>query len=78
MHRLKGLVTLDDGSIKVIQGVRDVFEIIDSPKSASEDDPSTSARDGKLVIIGRGLKLGEDDIKVATSRWSKSVQGMFE
>ncbi|KKA29620.1 hypothetical protein TD95_000687 [Thielaviopsis punctulata] len=51
VHRLKGRVIFADGSVKLIQGVREIFEIIDSEEVVSGDSP------GKLVVIGRGLSL---------------------
>jgi hypothetical protein len=41
---------LDDGSVKIVQGVREVFEIIDGAKSTSEANMT-----GKIVLIGRGI-----------------------
>jgi hypothetical protein len=49
VHRLKGRIVLRDGSVKMIQGVREVFEIFDAPNSPGQ------AAQGKIVIIGRGL-----------------------
>ncbi|KAK3400149.1 CobW/HypB/UreG, nucleotide-binding domain-containing protein [Sordaria brevicollis] len=49
VHRLKGRLVLEDGSEKMIQGVREIFEIFDSP------DSSESQAAGKLVLIGRHL-----------------------
>lgn len=47
-----------DGRVLMIQGVRDVFEIIDLTSSKSvagnEVDPSSAAH-GKIVLIGKGL-----------------------
>ncbi|KAF1813306.1 cobW-domain-containing protein [Eremomyces bilateralis CBS 781.70] len=59
VHRLKGLLALTDGSRKVIQGVREVFEILDGGGPAeSGADGSGGAAEGKLVLIGRGLEKG--------------------
>jgi G3E family GTPase len=59
VHRTKGRICLLNGSIKLLQGVRDVFELTDpSPPPlqppAPESQPTT---DGKIVLIGRGLEL---------------------
>lgn len=51
IHRLKGRVAMADGKQQLIQGVREVFEIFDSPNKETLDHV-----DGKLVLIGRGLK----------------------
>ena len=61
VHRTKGLIPLNDGTVRVVQGVREIFEIIEPPHT----DSSTSAKshqgdspvDGKLVFIGRNLDL---------------------
>lgn len=53
IHRLKGILYLDDGSCKIIQAVRDVFEIRDSESRKSEGDETSTQC--KIVLIGRGL-----------------------
>ncbi|KAJ5484078.1 COBW domain-containing protein 1 [Penicillium diatomitis] len=53
IHRLKGILRLQDGSCKIIQAVRDVFEIRDS--EARKDDDKPSQDQCKIVLIGRGL-----------------------
>ncbi|PGH09250.1 hypothetical protein AJ80_07727 [Polytolypa hystricis UAMH7299] len=56
IHRLKGILHLTDGgSVQIIQGVREVFEITDSPNTAPQASTSDVC---KVVLIGRGL--GED------------------
>lgn len=52
IHRLKGILALEDGSSNIIQAVRDVFEIRDSQQQADGDSPKTQC---KVVLIGRGL-----------------------
>ncbi|KAJ5666768.1 COBW domain-containing protein 1 [Penicillium macrosclerotiorum] len=54
IHRLKGILRLEDGSNKIIQAVRDVFEIRDSEPTQSNGD-ETSVVQCKIVLIGRGL-----------------------
>ena len=54
IHRLKGILRLEDGSSKIIQAVRDVFEIRDSEPTQS-DDGKPSPVQCKIVLIGRGL-----------------------
>ncbi len=49
IHRLKGLIYLEDGSRRIIQGVRDLFEII------TLDDQDEGKTKGKIVVIGRDL-----------------------
>ncbi|RAK93066.1 CobW domain protein [Aspergillus costaricaensis CBS 115574] len=62
IHRLKGILVLSDGSTKIIQAVRDVFEIRDS-------EPADGKNQCKIVLIGRGL--GGDDGERA---WQRSLE----
>ncbi|KAL4978570.1 CobW/HypB/UreG, nucleotide-binding domain-containing protein [Aspergillus desertorum] len=58
IHRLKGILALSDGSSKIIQAVREVFEIRDeaaSSKSGSAAEDSRRKSQCKIVLIGRGL-----------------------
>lgn len=53
IHRLKGRVPLKDGRLKMLQGVREIFELIDA-----DDIAATSGSDGskgKIVFIGRNI-----------------------
>ncbi|RKU46801.1 hypothetical protein DL546_007150 [Coniochaeta pulveracea] len=56
IHRLKGRLILHDGSQKMIQGVRELFEIMDNPSSESSEDVT-----GKMILIGR--HLGDFDFR---------------
>lgn len=49
VHRSKGRLMFDDGSVKLIQGVREIFEILDSPDRSRE----AAAAQGKIILIGR-------------------------
>ncbi|KAL4874604.1 cobW-domain-containing protein [Aspergillus karnatakaensis] len=51
IHRLKGILALPDGSSKIIQAVRDVFEIRDQVLAPDEE----GKRECKIVLIGRSL-----------------------
>ena len=51
VHRLKGRIVLDSGAVKMVQGVRETFEISDVHEGKDEEKKST----GKLVIIGRHI-----------------------
>ena len=51
IYRLKGRILLSTGKVKMVQGVRDVFEITDLDIKADDVRDTT----GKLVLIGRGL-----------------------
>lgn len=60
VHRLKGIVRLTDGSARMIQGVRDVYDITELAIASEVDS-------GKLVIIGRGMNSLETQGRVASS-----------
>lgn len=53
IHRTKGLVYCTDGTRRIIQGVREIFDLIEIPKSEGDG----VADEGKLVFIGRHLHL---------------------
>ena len=53
IHRLKARLPLSNGDVKIVQGVRDVFEILDSPTPSP--DGTTRESKGKIVLIGRNL-----------------------
>ncbi|KAL5361480.1 CobW/HypB/UreG, nucleotide-binding domain-containing protein [Aspergillus floccosus] len=67
IHRLKGILVTEDGSEKIIQAVRDVFEIRDS-ESAPSAERKTQC---KIVLIGRGL--GPD-----AQPWQQSLVAFLE
>lgn len=74
VHRLKGILTLNDAdssssSTKIIQAVRDVFEIRDSERPPQSDD-SEKPPCCKIVLIGRGL--GRD-----AGPWQKSFEAFL-
>lgn len=56
VHRTKGRVRHQDGQIFLVQGVREVFEIFEAPGSGSS---AQGGDNGKLVLIGRGLRSAE-------------------
>lgn len=53
IHRLKGRLALEDGQTKIIQGVRELFEIFDAPKSSGGGEDEATDQTGKIVLIGR-------------------------
>lgn len=59
IHRTKGRIILQDGSLKLLQGVREVFELIEEKEGVSSQKDEAAATnnkpDGKIVLIGRGL-----------------------
>ncbi|KAI9846037.1 MAG: hypothetical protein M1838_001464 [Thelocarpon superellum] len=80
IHRLKGRFHVLDGSsdpsshtIKMIQGVREVFEIVDLPARSDVDEQDMvgdgaariESASGKMVLIGRGI--------VDASQWQRSL-----
>lgn len=52
IHRLKGRLAVENGDVKVVQGVRELFEIFDSPASRDQESEGAS-QTGKIVLIGR-------------------------
>lgn len=50
-HRLKGRLVLKGGAVKMIQGVREIFEILDQERNGEDQVP----QEGKIVVIGRHL-----------------------
>lgn len=50
VHRLKGRLAMEHGRTKIIQGVRELFEIFDSPDPSHGDGADSI---GKVVLIGR-------------------------
>ncbi|KAF2489543.1 cobW-domain-containing protein [Lophium mytilinum] len=59
VHRIKGRIVLTDGVVKLLQGVREVFEFLDESNSARSKEPTEadapSSAVGKIVVIGRGI-----------------------
>ena len=63
VHRLKGRLVLENGSIKLLQGVREVFEMLDDvnsppkPHSGDLQQPRSQSTHShsKIVLIGRAL-----------------------
>lgn len=55
IHRLKGILCLTDGTFKVIQAVREMYEIRDSENRENGDGQDDVPDHCKIVIIGRDL-----------------------
>ncbi|PPJ58526.1 hypothetical protein CBER1_07145 [Cercospora berteroae] len=51
IHRSKGRIPLANGTVKLLQGVREIFDLIDGPV----DTASTADQSGRLVFIGRNI-----------------------
>lgn len=56
VHRLKARLVFQDGKVKMIQGVREVFEIFDSPSQSTPENGTDTPVSGKVVIIGRQVQ----------------------
>jgi hypothetical protein len=54
IHRLKARLPLSNGQVKLVQGVREIFEIFDAPATSVTSDASKNSQ-GKIVLIGRYL-----------------------
>lgn len=54
VHRTKGRIVTENGFIRLLQGVREVFEFVDEGSRFTETS-STQTPTSKLVLIGRGL-----------------------
>lgn len=61
IHRTKGRIHIQGGRMKLLQGVREIFELIDGPDT-STDEGMTEA-EGKIVFIGRSI--GVEQTRVA-------------
>ncbi|THX55037.1 cobW-domain-containing protein [Aureobasidium pullulans] len=56
IHRTKGRLVMQEGGVKLLQGVREVFEFIDAADvGASNDGAPVDRGNGKIVFIGRNL-----------------------
>ncbi|GAB7355888.1 hypothetical protein MBLNU459_g6538t2 [Dothideomycetes sp. NU459] len=55
IHRTKGRLVMQDGSIKLLQGVREIFEIIDSAETTFSNENGARQGKGKIVVIGRNI-----------------------
>ncbi|KAK8051989.1 COBW domain-containing protein 1 [Apiospora rasikravindrae] len=53
VHRLKARLVFQDGQVKMVQGVREVFEIFDAPSQFTPERGVETPLQGKVVIIGR-------------------------
>lgn len=58
VHRIKGRIIVTDGRTFMLQGVREVFELVDTSEHSGGGSREASAlnREGKIVVIGRGLE----------------------
>jgi G3E family GTPase len=54
VHRVKGLLPLTNDSVKILQGVREIFDIIDSSYAVTS---ASTENGGKIIMIGRHLEF---------------------
>jgi len=52
IHRLKARLVFRDGTIKLVQGVREIFDILDPMEKEIADENE----EGKVVLIGRHIQ----------------------
>lgn len=57
IHRTKGRVRLKGGEVKMLQGVREIFELIDGVDAAGGEEGEAEGREkgSRIVFIGRNL-----------------------
>lgn len=56
IHRIKGRLVMQQGGVKLLQGVREVFEFVDAKDASSSGDENAPEKsNGKMVFIGRNL-----------------------
>lgn len=55
IHRIKGRIPLSSGGVKMLQGVREIFEFIDAAVDVGTAETSAKEKRGKIVIIGRNV-----------------------
>jgi len=63
IHRLKGYIPITDGSARIVQGVREIFDIVDAEAVMTELN-----EEGKIVLIGRGLQHIQLDMAMLDHR----------
>ncbi|KAF2223813.1 vitamin b12 biosynthesis, cobw-like protein [Elsinoe ampelina] len=49
IHRVKGRITMSDGRVKMLQGVREIFEFLD------DESTHTQQKGSKIILIGRNI-----------------------
>jgi G3E family GTPase len=60
IYRLKARLPLTDGNVKIVQGVREIFELRDAPENGGNEASPLQA--GKIVVIGRDItRLGLEE-----------------
>lgn len=49
VHRSKGRLVFDDGTVKILQGVQEIFELMDAPEDVKPTEK------GKIILIGKHI-----------------------
>ena len=57
IHRAKGRVPLSNGSTKILQGVREIFELVDAADDAESSEAGDPSDSGRIVFIGRNISV---------------------
>lgn len=78
IHRSKGRVRLQDGRMKMMQGVREIFEMIDRADATGDEDGGDE-QGGRIVFIGRNVsgetaRLFQQSLDSALSEGSRSMK----
>lgn len=71
IHRVKGRIPMTNGTIKLVQGVREIFEVTD-PKEPGNIESNMSEIGGKIVFIGRNignLRFRDSFLEVVEDGW---------
>ncbi|KAI7095750.1 cobW-domain-containing protein, partial [Hortaea werneckii] len=55
IHRTKGRLVMSDGRTKMLQGVREIFELIDGADVQKDAHAESEEQGGRIVIIGRNV-----------------------
>ncbi|RMY94640.1 hypothetical protein D0864_05497 [Hortaea werneckii] len=55
IHRTKGRLVMSDGRTKMLQGVREIFELIDGASVQEDAHAGSEQQGGRIVIIGRNV-----------------------
>ncbi|KAI5366046.1 putative cobW/HypB/UreG, nucleotide-binding domain, cobalamin (vitamin B12) biosynthesis CobW [Septoria linicola] len=63
IHRSKGRMPLTNGRLKMLQGVREIFDLIDGAVDADTAEGESDQKQGKLVFIGRNI--GDEETRAA-------------
>lgn len=50
IHRSKGRLVFENGDVKMLQGVQEIFELIDAP-----DGAASAQKGGKIIFIGKHI-----------------------